>query len=63
MISDFTAVKRGRRMSTEELWSELDTISDLLGLDSSESEQYWLYNKLANEPNRLSSSKGILFLL
>ena len=33
IISDFIAVKRGRNLTTEDLWSELDTFSDLLGLN------------------------------
>ncbi|XVF38768.1 hypothetical protein REPUB_Repub20aG0130500 [Reevesia pubescens] len=33
IISDFIAVKRGRNLTAEDLWSELDTFSDLLGLD------------------------------
>ncbi|EXC23293.1 Ethylene-responsive transcription factor [Morus notabilis] len=35
IISGFVAAKRGRKLSPEELWSELDTFSDLLGLDDS----------------------------
>lgn len=34
IISDFVEVKRGRKLTAQELWSELDTFSDLLGLDS-----------------------------
>lgn len=34
IISGFIAAKRGRKLTKEDLWSELDTISDLLGLDS-----------------------------
>ncbi|XP_022760600.1 ethylene-responsive transcription factor RAP2-3-like isoform X2 [Durio zibethinus] len=33
IISDFIAVKRVRNLTAEDLWSELDTFSDLLGLD------------------------------
>ncbi|PON88232.1 AP2/ERF transcription factor [Trema orientale] len=33
IISDFVAVKRGRKLTPKDLWSELDTISDLLGID------------------------------
>ncbi|GMI70286.1 RELATED TO AP2 3, ethylene-responsive element binding protein, ETHYLENE RESPONSE FACTOR 72 [Hibiscus trionum] len=32
IISDFIAVKRGRKLTARDLWSELDTFSDLLGL-------------------------------
>ncbi|XP_048440582.1 ethylene-responsive transcription factor RAP2-3 isoform X1 [Pyrus x bretschneideri] len=37
IISDFIASKRGRKLTAEDLWSELDTISDLLGIDHSNS--------------------------
>lgn len=33
IISDFVAVKRGRRLTAQDLWAELDPSSDLLGLD------------------------------
>jgi hypothetical protein len=33
IISDFVSVKRGRKPTTEDLWSELDSLSDFLGLD------------------------------
>ncbi|XVF62536.1 hypothetical protein PTKIN_Ptkin09bG0016000 [Pterospermum kingtungense] len=33
IISDFISVKRGRKLTPEDIWSELDTFSDLLGLD------------------------------
>ncbi|EOY06588.1 Ethylene-responsive element binding protein, putative [Theobroma cacao] len=33
IISDFIAVKRGRKLTAEDFWSEIDTFSDLLGLD------------------------------
>ncbi|CAK7333304.1 unnamed protein product [Dovyalis caffra] len=33
IISDFVAVKRGRRLAAEDLWSELDAFSDFLGFD------------------------------
>ncbi|KAK0608204.1 hypothetical protein LWI29_027087 [Acer saccharum] len=35
IISDFAELRRGRKLTAEDLWSELDTISDLLGLDYS----------------------------
>ncbi|XP_050132053.1 ethylene-responsive transcription factor RAP2-3-like isoform X1 [Malus sylvestris] len=37
IISDFIAAKRGRKLTEKDLWSELDTISDLLGIDHSNS--------------------------
>ncbi|XP_010269611.1 PREDICTED: ethylene-responsive transcription factor RAP2-3-like [Nelumbo nucifera] len=33
IISDFIAVKRSRNLMSQDLWSEFDTISDLLGFD------------------------------
>ncbi|KAJ9181876.1 hypothetical protein P3X46_005923 [Hevea brasiliensis] len=33
IISDFVAVKPRRQLNAEDLWSELDTFSDFLGLD------------------------------
>ncbi|KAE8725847.1 NAC domain protein [Hibiscus syriacus] len=35
IISDFIAVKRGRKLTARDLWSELETFSDLLGLGCS----------------------------
>jgi len=59
IISDLIAVKRDRKLTTQDLWSELDTISDLLGFDSSTSisngQDYstnHLYNQ--NKPKQLS---------
>ncbi|BFG15039.1 hypothetical protein CerSpe_013130 [Prunus speciosa] len=37
IISDFISAKRGRTLTAEDLWSDFDTISDLLGLDHSSS--------------------------
>lgn len=34
IISDFVAGKRGRKLTPENVWSELDTISNLFGLDN-----------------------------
>lgn len=34
IISDFIDLKRGRKLTAEDLWSELDTFSDLFGLNS-----------------------------
>lgn len=33
IISDFVDLKRGRKLTAEDLWSELDSISELLGWD------------------------------
>ncbi|XXG79209.1 hypothetical protein AAC387_Pa09g0329 [Persea americana] len=37
IISDFIAVKRGRKLTPQELWSEFDAFADLLLLDSNNS--------------------------
>ncbi|TQE06565.1 hypothetical protein C1H46_007807 [Malus baccata] len=37
IISDFIAVKRALKLTAEDLWSDLDTMSDLLGIDYSNS--------------------------
>lgn len=34
IISDFIGVKRDRNVAAEQLWSELDPFSDLLGFDA-----------------------------
>lgn len=50
IISGFIEAKRGRKLTVEDLWSDqVDTISDLLGLDSSSNNQF-LHNKLAQKP-------------
>nr|QBX99291.1 ERF2 [Betula platyphylla] len=40
IISDFVDIRPGRKVSPEELWSELDTFSDLHGFDSSNGTDY-----------------------
>ncbi|KAL6188544.1 hypothetical protein ACLB2K_039936 [Fragaria x ananassa] len=51
IISDFIEAKRSRKLTAEDLWSELDTISDLLGLDySSTNNAQLLHHKLAQKP-------------
>lgn len=34
IISDIIGVKRGRKLATQDLWAELDPLSDLLGFDA-----------------------------
>ncbi|KAE8660162.1 ERF071 protein [Hibiscus syriacus] len=53
IISDFIAVKRGWNLTAQDLWSELDTFSDLLGLDFSNGKgSFNLFN------NKKVGSKG-----
>ncbi|KAK3189208.1 hypothetical protein Dsin_028769 [Dipteronia sinensis] len=33
IITDFVELRRGRKLTADDLWSELDTISDILGFD------------------------------
>ncbi|XP_059455783.1 ethylene-responsive transcription factor RAP2-3 [Corylus avellana] len=40
IISDYVDIRPGRKLSAEELWSELDTDSDLLGFDSFNGRAY-----------------------
>ncbi|XP_061992389.1 ethylene-responsive transcription factor RAP2-3 isoform X2 [Rosa rugosa] len=49
IISDFTEAKRGWKLTAEGLSSELDTISDLLGLDSSNNNRQVLHHKLSQK--------------
>ncbi|PON61960.1 AP2/ERF transcription factor [Parasponia andersonii] len=44
IISDFVAAKRGRKLTPKDLWSELDTISDLLGIDHGYSSNATMVN-------------------
>ncbi|KAF7837790.1 Ethylene-responsive transcription factor RAP2-3 [Senna tora] len=37
IISDFIGVRRGRKLTAADLWSELDPLSDLLGFDTNSS--------------------------
>ncbi|KAE8708818.1 ERF071 protein [Hibiscus syriacus] len=46
IISDFIAVKRGWKLTARDLWSELDTFSDLLGLNCSNGKDS--FNQLDN---------------
>ncbi|XP_050373498.1 ethylene-responsive transcription factor RAP2-3 [Argentina anserina] len=51
IISDFIEAKRGRKLTAQDLWSDLDTISDLLGLDySSGNNAQVIHHKQAQKP-------------
>ncbi|RVW99122.1 Ethylene-responsive transcription factor RAP2-3 [Vitis vinifera] len=56
IISGFIAAKRGRKLTKEDLWSELDTISDLLGLDSANGGDDFnpSENRVAPKPKQVS---------
>ncbi|XP_030508291.2 ethylene-responsive transcription factor RAP2-3 [Cannabis sativa] len=50
IISDFVDGKRGRKLTKEDLWSDLDTISELFGLDSN------YFNGSSTEPQQHSNN-------
>ncbi|KAJ4722117.1 Ethylene-responsive transcription factor [Melia azedarach] len=54
IISDFIDLRRGRKLTAEDLWSEFDTISDLLGLDYS--GKYQDYQK-PKQPEKVTNGK------
>lgn len=54
IISDFIAAKRDHKLKAKTSWSELDTISDLLGLNTNESTQF--DNGSAQKPKRLNKA-------
>ncbi|XWS14124.1 hypothetical protein CRYUN_Cryun36dG0096400 [Craigia yunnanensis] len=55
IISDFIAVKRGRNLTGEDLWSELDTFSDLLGLDYNGKDSFNQFdNKVGQKGKQLN---------
>nr|DAD38149.1 TPA_asm: hypothetical protein HUJ06_008790 [Nelumbo nucifera] len=51
IISDFIAAKRGRKLTTQDLWSEFDTISDLLLKDSLSSSSSLTELEKKTQPN------------
>lgn len=51
IISDFIDQRRGRKLTAADLWSDLDSISDLLGLDKD--------NKHTHA--RRQTNKGMIF--
>ncbi|CAN6551320.1 unnamed protein product [Malus baccata var. baccata] len=57
IISDFIAVKRARKLTAEDLWSDLDTISDLLGIDYSNSINKQPENHMVVQKPKLSITK------
>ncbi|GLT32575.1 hypothetical protein SLA2020_072330 [Shorea laevis] len=56
IISDFIAVKRGRKLTASDLWADLDTISDLLGLGGSGANDFSqkVENKVVPKPKQLN---------
>lgn len=57
IISDFVDIRpgqAGRKLSPEELWSELDTVSDLLGFDSYPNQFSY---KVPQKPKQLNKGR------
>ena len=63
IISDFIDEKRRRKLTREDLWSELDTISDLLSLDSASAGKGsdWSEDSVSANPKQVN--KGEIFCL
>ncbi|OMO53603.1 hypothetical protein CCACVL1_28514 [Corchorus capsularis] len=60
IISDFIAVKQSRNLTAEDLWSELDTFSDLLGLNYNGKDDSF-DNKVgpnAKQPKKVTSERA-----
>ncbi|XP_042500557.1 ethylene-responsive transcription factor RAP2-3-like isoform X2 [Macadamia integrifolia] len=57
IISDFIAVKRCRDLTTQDLWSDFDTISDLLGFDFSEKDSSTQSSDEPQKPSKGTSTK------
>ncbi|GMN63395.1 hypothetical protein TIFTF001_032471 [Ficus carica] len=61
IISDFVPVKRGRKLTPDqELWSELDAFSDLLGVDHTFNYFNFSKPKPLSPPNKVTSKKKAL---
>ena len=60
IISDLVAVKRGRKLTAEDLWSELDTCSDLLGLDYNGKDSFNQFDNKV-DPKGKQLNKGKIF--
>ena len=70
IISDFVAAKRGRKLTPATLWSELDTISDLFGLDHDYSNNgttttttQHMFDHVTTPEKPKRPNKGIFFFL
>ncbi|XP_058076922.1 ethylene-responsive transcription factor RAP2-3-like [Magnolia sinica] len=56
IISDFIDVKRGRKLTPQDLWSESDTLSDLLLLDSKDNDYF---RGLATDDYKMDGPKSL----
>lgn len=68
IISDFVDIKpSGRRLTTEDLWSELDTASDLFGFNSNgaldDFPNSFLHHKAPQKPKQLEKGGFTSFFL
>ncbi|KAK2645387.1 hypothetical protein Ddye_020582 [Dipteronia dyeriana] len=51
IITDFDELRRGRKLTAEDLWSELDTISELLGIDYTTGKNH---NQIPQKTNQVA---------
>ncbi len=60
IISDFIDAKRRRKLTREDLWSELDTISDLLSLDSASAGKGsdWSEDSVSANPKQVNKGRS-----
>lgn len=63
VIFELIAAKRGRKLTKEDLWSELDTISDLLGLGSAKVGDSSDPSESSVAPRAKQVNKGRVFCL
>ncbi|KAK9288064.1 hypothetical protein L1049_016510 [Liquidambar formosana] len=59
IISDFVTDRRGRKLTTQDLWSELDTFSELWGLDSDVKDPANFLNKVSQKPKQLNKETSV----
>ncbi|OVA12915.1 AP2/ERF domain [Macleaya cordata] len=59
IISDFIEARRGRKLTTQDLWSEFETISDLLGFDANDNGHCYnqFETKVKNEKTATTTKK------
>nr|QNI23862.1 AP2/ERF transcription factor [Camptotheca acuminata] len=58
IISELIPARRGRKLTTQDLWSELDTISGLLGFDYTNHSSESSDNKVTRKPKQLNKGAG-----
>lgn len=62
IISDFIGVKRGRKLAPQDLWSEIDPYSDLLGFDATTATSKQSPPPLPFQFDEISDKKGMCLI-